>query len=84
MTIVVYLGHGTLHPVAVLFFSKYVFGRGLERLNWGRSEKKVAQLYPSTRPKGGRLDPDCAGFAARGVNRQPTADHFSWQSDESA
>ena len=30
MILAVYLGHGVFHPVAVLSFSKSVFGRGLK------------------------------------------------------
>ena len=40
MILVVYLGHGiVLHPAAVLFFSKAVFGRDLMLSNCGISEK---------------------------------------------
>ena len=41
MILLVYLGHGMFHPVvAALFFSKSVFGRGLELPNSGTTEKK--------------------------------------------
>ena len=35
MVLVVYLSHGIFHPVAVLFFSETVFGRGLNPFTTG-------------------------------------------------
>ena len=41
--LVVYLGHGSFHPVVVSFFSKSVFGKGMYVLtaNGGNLRKKV-------------------------------------------
>ena len=53
--IVAYLGHGIFHPVAVLFFfSKSVFGRGLQLPKSSTSEKKRSTCIVA------RVDMDCS------------------------
>ena len=41
MILVVYLGPGIAHPLAVLFFSKSFFGRGLKLPNWEPQKKTI-------------------------------------------
>ena len=49
MILVVYIGHGIIHPVEVFYFSKSVYGIGLNLPNCGTPEENVVHLYRGTR-----------------------------------